>query len=243
MKTKYFKTCISFLLLCVGVQCSAQFSKVWKGKVVSENSDLDGIYVLNLKNLKSATTAKGGYFEIKGAIGDTLQFSAIQFKSLKFALRQQDFDSDLFFIKLETAVTTLDEVKINQYKNINAVSLGILMKPAKQYTAAERRLFAATSGGGIDGLLNLISGRTKMLKQQLAVEKKESSIEKITSILDVKYFVETLKIPSEKVKAFQYYCAEDANFISVLKSKNKTMAKFMLVDLARNYLKLQTQNE
>ena len=242
MKAKYFKTCISFLLICVGLQCNAQFSKVWKGKVVSDNSDLDGIYVLNLKNLKSATTAKGGYFEIKGAIGDTLQFSAIQLKSLKFALRQKDFDSDLFFIKLETAVTILDEVKINQYKNINAVSLGILMKPAKQYTAAERKLFAANSGGGIDGLLNLISGRTKMLKKQLAVEKKESSIEKITSILDAKYFIETLKIPSEKVKAFQYYCVEDANFVSVLKSKNKTMAKFMLVDLARSFIKLQTQN-
>ena len=242
MKSRCLLLVIGFFIFLIKTDVNAQFSRVWKGKVVSNQGDLEGIYVLNLKNTKATTTTQGGYFQIQGTIGDTLQFSSMQFKPLRMALKQQDFDSDLFFVPLETAVTLLDEVKINQYANINAVSLGILMKPAKHYSLAERRLYTATSGGGIDGLLNLISGRTKMLKKNLVVEGKETALTKLTDLLDEKYFVETLKIPSEKVKGFQYYCVDDQDFAAVLKSKNKTMAKFLLVDLARAYLKLQNEN-
>lgn len=219
-----------------------QFSKNWRGKIISDATDLEGIYVLNSKNKEATTTEKGGYFSINGTIGDSLVLSGLQLKSVKIALTQQNFTKELFFVKMESIVTFLEEVKINQYQNINALALGILQKPAKQYTPAERRLFTATSGGGIDGLLNLISGRTKMLKRGIEIEKKEMALEKIENLFDEKYFIETLKIPQEKVKGFEYYCVEDAKFNLVLKSKNKTMAKFLLIDLARNYLLLQKEN-
>ena len=219
-----------------------QFSKNWHGKIISDTSNLEGIYVLNSVNKNATTTDKGGYFSINGTIGDSLVLSGFQFKTIKIALSQQNYTKELFFVKIESTVTYLEEVTINQYKNINALSLGILQKPAKQYTPAERRLFTATSGGGIDGLLNLISGRTKMLKKGIEIEKKEMALEKIEHLFDEKYFIETLKIPQTKVKGFEYYCVEDAKFNSVLKSKNKTLAKFLLVDLARNYLLLQKEN-
>ena len=216
-----------------------QFSKNWHGKIISDATDLEGVYVLNLKSKVATTTIKGGYFAINGTIGDSLVLSGFQLKSMKIALTQQNFAKELFFVKMESIVTYLEEVKINQYQNINALSLGILQKPAKQYTPAERRLFTATSGGGIDGLLNLLSGRTKMLKRGIEVEKKEMALEKIETLFDEKYFTQTLKIPLDKIKGFEYYCVEDSKFNAALKSKNKTMAKFLLIDLARNYLLLQ----
>ena len=80
-----------------------------------------------------------------------------------------------------------------------------------------------------------------MLKKELVIERKETALEKIESLLEPKYFIETLKIPAEYVKGFEYYCVDDSKFNLVLKSKNKTMAKFLLIDLARNYLELQKQ--
>ena len=230
----YFLLIILFSIVGFG-----QFSKNWHGKIVSEAPDLEGIYVLNLKSKVATTTEKGGYFSIDGTIGDSLAISGFQLQSIKIALSQQDYTKELFFVKMESVVTYLEEVRINQYKNINALALGILQKPAKEYTPAERKLFTATSGGGIDGLLNLISGRTKMLKKGIEIEKKERALEKIENLFEEKYFVETLKIPQEKVKGFEYFCVEDTKFNAALKSKNKTMAKFLLIDLARNYLVLQ----
>jgi hypothetical protein len=49
--------------------------------------------------------------------------------------------------------------------------LELFLRP-KKYTPAERKLYTATSGGGIDGLLNTISGRKAMLKKEIIVEKK-----------------------------------------------------------------------
>ena len=236
------KTYLLFLILLQTATGLGQFSKTWRGKVVSDTADIEGIYVFNLKNKQATTTQKGGYFVIEGTIGDTLALSGFQLKATKIALTQQNYTKELFFVKMEALVSYLDEVKINQYQNINALSLGILQKPAKEYTVAERRLFTATSGGGIDGLLNLISGRTKMLKKGIEVEKKEMALEKIDNLFDEKYFIETLKIPADKIKGFEYYCLEDAKFNSVLRSKNKTMVKFLLIDLARNFLILQKEH-
>jgi len=47
---------------------------------------------------------------------------------------------------LEPLVRLLDEVRINEYKNINAVSLGIISPNTKHYTPAERKLYTATGG-------------------------------------------------------------------------------------------------
>ena len=40
-------------------------------------------------------------------------------------------------------------------------------------------------------------------------------------MFDENYFIETLKIPLENVKGFQYYYVADINFLRVLKQKIK----------------------
>jgi hypothetical protein len=216
-------------------------AKKMNGKVISELNDLEGIYILNLKTEKSTLTERGGYFSIYASVGDTLLFSAIQFKGMKVILRENDFVQKLFFVKLELLARILDEVKINEYKNINEFSLGIVSSKMKIATPAERKLYTANSGGGIlpiDPILNWMSGRTSMLKKELEVEKKETLLYKISVWYEYNYFIQTLKIPHDYVKGFQYYIVQDAKFLEALKSKNKTLATFVMNELAVNYLQL-----
>jgi hypothetical protein len=211
------------------------------GKVTADCSDLEGIYIINLHSEKATVTERGGYFSINASVGDTLVFSSVQFKALKVSLKEQDFAKELLFVKMETLVRLLDEVKINEYKNINAVSLGIIPANVKRYTPAKRKLYTATSGGGIlpiDPVLNWISGRTAMLKKEVEVEKKESLLDKILDLFGDKYFTETLKIPEDYIKGFQYYVVEDLKFAEAIKAKNKTMATFIMNELAVNYKEL-----
>lgn len=74
----------------------------------------------------------------------------------------------------------LKEIEVIEYKNINPVALGIVPANQKTYTPAERKLYTATGGGNryglstsvsLDGIINGISGRTKMLKKEVQVEK------------------------------------------------------------------------
>lgn len=141
-------------------------------------------------------------------------------------------------------ITELEEVIVNKHPEINAVSLGISPKGIKQYTPAERKLATASSAKlnpqGLDPLINAISGRTKMLKKELEVEKKERLLAYIGALFDDEYYTQTLKIPANYIKGFQYYCVEEEEFAKSLRSKNKAMIKLLIVPLAEKYNKIIT---
>lgn len=234
----------------------SQQDTIVHGKIVSESSMLEGIHVINLtKHLGTITDARG-YFHVKATISDTLQFSAINLKATYYILKESDFSDNLLLIKMESLITELEEVAIINYKNINAVALGIVPANQKTYTPAERKLktasefkpestfyFGGTTGVSLsfDAILNAISGRTTMLKNELVVERKELLQAKTSDYFERKYFVETLKIPDEFVDGFLFYIVDNEKFVNAMKDKNKTMATFILSELAVEYLKLKEQ--
>jgi hypothetical protein len=237
----FFCTTVLFFFFSNCIWAQAPISKNMKGKVVSNAVDLEGIYIINLKTEASTASGNGGYFEIRAMIGDTLMFSAVQIKGKKVVVKESDFQETLFFVKLEGMINQLEEVKIIKYNNINAVALGIIPKGQKTYTPAERKLYTATTGSGIlpiDPIINWLSGRTAMLKNEIEVEKKEFLLRKIEDLFETSFFTDKLKIPTENVKAFYYYIVEDSKFVEAMNNKNKTMATFVLGDLAVEYLKL-----
>ncbi len=246
----HYKIIFILIFTAFTTQAQQQTVKVLKGKVIANSYDLDGIYVVNLRSDVSTLTENAGYFSIPAIEGDTLLFSHVQLKGLKIVLKKNDFDVPLFFVKMEVLLRQLDEVTINQYKNINAVSLRILSKPAKKYTPAERKLRTAeelhwyspllipVGGMSVDGMINSISGRTAMLQKELVIERKEFLHKKITDQFKEEYFTEILKIPAEYVKGFHYYLVEDKEFVAALNDKNTTMATFIINRLAVDYLQL-----
>lgn len=237
-----------FILVFVITSAKAQTSerKILKGKVSAHTSNLEGIYVINKTTEKETVTKEGGFFTIMAKPGDSLMFASIEFKGKTFGLDSTFFKNEVLVIKLDVMVNQLDEVMVVQYKDINAYSLGILTKKAKSYTPAERKLHTATgvdpkvglnSSFGVDPLLNLFSGRTSMLKKELEVEKRENWIEKLEDLYDEEYLTVKLKIPAALCKGFLYYIVENEHFVNSLQAKNKTMNRFLIIQLAEKYLK------
>jgi hypothetical protein len=163
-------------------------------------------------------------------------------------LTPENFSDLNFTVKLSLVMHQLQEVIIKNYNNINAVSLGIIPSGQIKYTDAERKLHTATAlnatanagslaGGSIsaDPLLNFLSGRTAMLKKEVAVEKKEFFMKLLENMFSIEHFVERLKIPAEYVKGFEYYAVENESFTKILNSKNKTSTEFLLGELAVKY--------
>ena len=219
-----------------------------KGKVIAVANDIEGIYVVNIQTKKATITELGGYFAIDAAPGDTLMLSSIRFKGLKVGIAEADLIQELMFVKMEPLMHQLDEVTVFQYKNINAVALGIIPKGQKIYTPAERKVRTATgldakiglnTSLAIDPLFNLLSGRTAMLKKNVLVEKMELLLDKIDDMYDNEYFTK-LKIPAEHVRGFKFYIVENTRFISAVNLKNKTLATFLMGELAEKYLEITT---
>ena len=209
-----------------------------KGKVVSESNSLEGIHIFNISQKTGEITDARGYFNIKVKISDTLQFSAVHLKATQYIIKQNDLKEELIFVQMKSLISELDEITLTKYKNINAVSLGIVPKKKKTYTPAERKVRTATTGL-LDPLINWASGRTKMLKNQVVVEGKEQLQAKTSDYFERKYFLETLNIPEEYVDGFLFYIVDNERYARAMKDKNKTMATFILSELAVEYLKLK----
>ncbi len=247
---KLFKSIIIFLFFAPTFAQTPTLTLL-KGKITSQIKELNDVYVANLRSESTTTTDKNGNFSMFVKVGDTLQFSGLQVVTKKAVITENDITKQLFVESLEAKVNPLDEVEIKQYKDINAVSLGILQKPAKHYTPAERKLRTATAAyptvvvgnypgfsAGLDPLINAITGRTAMLKKELKVERKEYLLQKIEYMFKEEYFIENLKIPKEYLRGFWYYAVEEPKLEEALNNKNKMMARFIFSDLATKYLEI-----
>ena len=206
------------------------------GKVNAEMNDLEGIYVINLNTENATITDSKGFFTINAKVGDSLLLSSVQFKSVKKAISSQDLNN-LFFVTMRPIMNELKEVVVKR-PSVSAESLGIIPYGQKKYTPAERKIVTATSGFGIDPILNLFSGRTAMLKKELEVEKKEGYLVQLENLFDYNHYVNTLHIPAEYVKGFLYFAVENPKFTRVLKTKNRTSIEFLMSELATQYIQI-----
>ncbi|HMI06683.1 MAG TPA: hypothetical protein VK528_03990 [Flavobacterium sp.] len=218
-----------------------------KGKVTASANNLGGIYVLNMKTEETARTQDGGYFSIPATEGDSIMFSSTQFKARKIAIKDEDLCKELILVKMEPMMNQLAEVQVFRYDNINAVALGIIPKGTKTYTPAERKYRTATGLDAqiglntsltIDPLFNMLSGRSAELAKNIIVEKKEHLLDRIDYMFDREYFTLKLKIPEEHVKGFEYYLVENARFVALINANNKSMATFMMGEMAVKYLEI-----
>lgn len=235
--------CVLIVFLSQATWSQSQ-TTVINGRIASNASYLEGVYVINAQTEVMTTTDALGAFSIAAKPGETLVFSSIQFKENKVLLTPEDFSDINFTVKLNMIMHQLQEVVIRNYSGINAVALGIIPSGQKSYTEAERKLHTATDldahvglGGSVsaDPLLNMFSGRTAMLKKEVAVEKKEFFMKLLERMFTLEHFIDRLKIPLEYVKGFEYYAVDNDKFTAILNSKNKTSTEFLLGELAVKY--------
>lgn len=253
MKKNFTFLFLSFFLTQL-VVAQAGTEKWIKGQVSSNGIPVEGINITNTSTKVMVVSDSYGAFSILVKEGDILNFSAVDYEDLRKYIKIQEFKMGTVIVDLTPKSIQLDEVIVKDYHGISAENLGIIPKNQIKLTPAERRLQTAGDfkpihllgllGGmlAVDPILNAINGRTKMLKKELSVEKKEFLMVKMEGLFEDKYYIETLKIPEEFIKGFQYYCVEDPDFVRSLNEKNKTMSMFLIVGLASNFNKNRESN-
>ena len=238
-----------YLVLSV-LKLQAQDLKNLKGIVLADQLPVEGVHVINLSTEKSTVTKSDGTFSIEVKEDDLLTFSAVHLDYWRKSIRKADLEKGFIEINMTVKSTDLDNVEVTEYTQINAVSAGIIPKPVKKYTPAERRLKTAGDfkywhllnilGGNLplDPIINKISGRTAMLKKELSVEKKELMIQSLDLIFDNSFYTELLEIPEEYVTGFKMYVVEFEEMDGLIKQKKEEVLTFYMLQLLEDFQKL-----
>jgi len=223
-----------FFLIFISQLSFSQQEKIINGKVIVKDAKASEIHVINLTNDKETLTNNKGEFSILVRPDDLLVFSVGHLDYMRKIVEQGHYDSASLVVEMTSKINKLDEVVVKNYASVNTVALGILSKPAKSYTPAERRLYGATSSP-IDALINLLTGRTKMLEDGVEIEKREFLLEKLEGLYTDEFYSEELGIEKERIKGFHYFLVEDSRFAEALDAKNKTLATFLIIEIATKY--------
>lgn len=226
------------------------------GEVVHRaTEELESIHVFNITTSKGTLTDRNGKFKIAVSIGDTLHITAIQFQAEKITISLEHFVSKKIRVELQQLTNELDEILLKNhnltgYLNqdvrniktepvISAVSLGIIEKEARILTQSERQLNTAQSGF-LDPLINTISGRTKMLKKRVELDRKNVELEKLLEKFPAEYLANELNIEEELVYDFLLYCETDPKFSETVKMDSIQILHF-LKQRAKSYHALKNE--
>jgi len=247
MKTKL--TALLMLLFCL--HAAAQQRDTLQGRVTVADANAPGIFVINKNTGTEVKTNNKGLFKIPARNGDRLTVYSEKTVVREFYIDANAFKNPPYELAVDPQSYEIEEVVVTQ--GLSPAAFG-LPENQKRYTVAERRLKTAGEfkpsllfflGGGIsfplDPIINAITGRTKMLKKELATERRQMAMEGITDIYNEEQIVSVLGIPSDKVQAFLFYIVEDPVLMQVMKEKNNERIKLELYVLAQRYLTLQQE--
>ena len=237
-------------------------TKPLRGKVTSAAEDVVGVVVQNISSKDAVITDIDGNFIIRVRVNDTLVFSAVNFQRKVFPVTETLYNSSFITVPMEEFVNQLREVVVSPYnlsgvldrdlvklpeqRVVDAEALGLPNANAKDYTQSERLLKQATYGKfnvgmllspPLDPIINAITGRTKMLKNRVKVDKTYAQTQQVQNFYVDSLFVTTLKIPKEKIEDFMYFCEVDEAFQTTVDTEDKLKIWDFMVEKSRIYRK------
>lgn len=208
--------------------------------------DKEGVAIMNVTTNKATVTDANGMFSIHAKVGDTLEIRALQYVTEAVIVTREHKYLKTVKFTLTPKVNQLDEVVVTPYslsgdlskdsKEANTENhmlifkLGLPNAHKKKLTVNERRLFTATSGGGLFlvPLINALTGKTKYYKKLVKIERKNNKMRDVQRQLDSLFYTKELKIPKHKIDDFMYYCADDNKFEQIYtKNITLTMLEFL----------------
>ena len=225
---------------------------------------MTGVVVRNINSQKATITSENGGFSIQVRENDTLLFLAVQFKNKIVPLTPEVFKTNFITVPLDEFVNELDEVVVSPYnlsgdidkdlqnlkleKDVSAEALGLPNADVRIATQSERKLYDADHGKffyyyvvgaaiNINKILNRISGRTKMLKKRVEIDKKYAQTQRVEDAFVDSLFVDSLKIPGEKFSDFMYFCEVDENFDAIVQTDDQLKIWEFLINKSEVYRK------
>ena len=218
-------------------------------------------HIINLQSKSGTFTNVNGAFSIKVALGDELQISSIQHKTKIVVVKDNEFVSKNVLIYVDAKTYELDEFELKKHNlkgllsidlksvpkdntpKVDAISLGLPNANGKKLTQIERKLYTATSSSGglpLNLLLNVISGRLRLLKEEARVVAENQAVTYMHK--NYRFFIQSYyKISDEELYRFLYFCATDPSYKKQQVTDELKMIPFFKL-MAKKFKQKNTKN-
>tara|TARA_R110001632_G_scaffold63984_2_gene152452 strand:+ start:1110 stop:1901 length:792 start_codon:yes stop_codon:yes gene_type:complete len=205
---------------------------VINGTVLSASTDkiLQNVNIVNLNNVKGATTNMDGYFEVKAQIDDTLYFSYLGYKSLQVRVsadwvKYGDVKIKMTEIGIALEEVVVQEIQLTGYLEIDAKKIPIYNNSRYSISGLNKGYEAGNSQpGAVSRVLSAIFNPADFLynifgkkSQQMKKLRKMKEDDQVRNLLERKFDRETLtallQIDRNDIDAILQNCNYSDNFI------------------------------
>ncbi len=228
---------ICLILIVCSFAVQAQERAAIKGRVYTGVVGISDMLVVNFSAQTETRTDSLGYFTIKARVGDLFILSDHRIETRKIRYTPDLLKKGIVQLEVIMTATEIEEISITRSK-ITSQSLGIPM--GKAYTPEQRRLRAGSSDP-LGYVINVLSGRLKMLKANAKTEKKVFALQSLDDSFDENFYLEELKLEKEQIGGFKYYAIEDEALRYELINGTIGTIKFKLAELAIKYKKANAE--
>ncbi|MEO7284410.1 MAG: carboxypeptidase-like regulatory domain-containing protein [Gelidibacter sp.] len=217
------------------------------GKIVVDSDELEGITVYNTSAKNGTLTDEKGFFKIKVALNDVIEFRALQFQNFTVTIDRNILKTKNMTVFLVEKINKLDEVVILPYDltgnllvdiesvktfnpDLDAIYFGLANMNEyvfpDDYKSKVVNVAMTKTGNDIPYGLNVI-GIVDLFLRPIFNSKKNKKIEMMgeedssavfTELYSTKFLVENFNIPEDKVDAFVDYVEAEGIDYSLLNS-------------------------
>ncbi len=248
------------ILSCFALSGQSFFNTELGGQVLFEGVGVPDVHIMNTSAGQATISDQDGRFSIDVSLGDTLLFSAVQYRRRQLVINSSVLESKFIYLTLEEFVNELDEVIVRPYNLtgdlvrdmqqiktepvVTASTLGLPNAYVKPLMQSERLLKESSMGPfhlgmltavPFNPLINMITGRTKMLKQRVARDRKYLLTQEVRNYYPDSLFINRLGIPAVRIDDFMYYCEVDEAFDSIVSTEDRIAILNFLLKKSKSY--------
>ncbi len=229
----------TILFFALSFSLSAQYQeKKITGIVVAGAYSAEGIEIFSLSNATTIKSNAKGEFSVLAKPNDVFVFSGANIEIARKTLTVTEYQAGKITVNLTPKVTQLEEVLVEN----NSLTYGT-GSDVRQYSPAERKLRTGATPvrleQGImvsnDAIINAVSGRTKEMKKELAVEHREKALAKLEAYFPDDYLLENFRIKKQFLQGFRYFAVEDEDIRALLETEKSLELEIEMAKLAAVY--------
>lgn len=195
-----------------------------RGKIVNDSLEGAYLHIMNLNLQRGTITNDEGAFSIPVRQKDTLYISSLQFEPQRIPVTSAIIDQKYIEISLESAVNELETVTVKDInlsgdlgRDLGSVALTpyfdqthVGFAPTAEKRSREfKELQVSQADFGVGAVIDILSGRRKMLKRNLQISEMERRIKAAQNLFKPDFYTEVLKLPETMIDDFAYFIYEN----------------------------------
>lgn len=225
---------IALLLFLMTFQLLAQEKIVLNGRVKLQHTTFTETTIYNVTQNAYWNTDQSGRFSVRVALGDVLIFMHPEAFEQTIEITKPILARNFLDVQLISNHTLMKEMTIVTADSLQNALFGSRLPHPSQAERADRvnkNIVTLPEHGGIsinvDGIVNKLSGRAKMVKNWMRYEHDEKNYRQFTAIYSVSYFVTHFGLKEELVPFFIYSLIAEEGFTIESVKKNKPYEYFL----------------